>query len=327
MKKTLVVYVTMAAAMILAGGCASQPEADPIVAPTADDAALVAEYDRLLAQGIDDRTQREQLNHIRSQGVDQLRAWMLGEQPATAEQLGKARWNFGNAIKGYNRGLDWPDAPTLKVMRAKGAVKPDGKLDDATWKAVPSIAIAHAAVNKNKLDTPSGLVQLAWDDTHLYAAFRINDNNIIAPTGLEEVQVSQNDSAELFYLENPRFGIYWELNAGPQGEKLDALMMKYPHKWGGVQRLDESLEGMQIGIAIDGTLNEPGDVDKGYTIEVAIPWKQLRASGRPPRKGDQAWIMVGNSDRLNDKKLRYYAHLPITGWFHNIWGYSPAVFE
>ncbi len=43
-------------------------------------------------------------------------------------------------------------------------------------------------------------------------------------------------------------------------------------------------------VHVDGTLNQPGDVDRGWSAEVAFPWAGLKllADGRslPPRDGD-----------------------------------------
>jgi hypothetical protein len=43
-------------------------------------------------------------------------------------------------------------------------------------------------------------------------------------------------------------------------------------------------------VALDGTLNDPRDRDRGWTVELAIPWAAFADSGRntvPPRAGDQ----------------------------------------
>jgi hypothetical protein len=50
------------------------------------------------------------------------------------------------------------------------------------------------------------------------------------------------------------------------------------------------MRGLEIGIAIDGTLNNPTDKDTGWTVELAIPWKDLAeasADGEKPSVGDQ----------------------------------------
>ena len=58
---------------------------------------------------------------------------------------------------------------------------------------------------------------------------------------------------------------------------------------------------------VDGTLNDKSDVDRGWTVEIAVPWHSLtplaQADGRalPPRDGD-VWRM--DFSRFNTHKHR-----------------------
>ena len=53
------------------------------------------------------------------------------------------------------------------------------------------------------------------------------------------------------------------------------------------------IPGLKTAVHVHGTLNNPRDVDKGWTIEIAIPWEIVRALDtttdreRTPRDGDQ----------------------------------------
>ena len=58
-------------------------------------------------------------------------------------------------------------------------------------------------------------------------------------------------------------------------------------RWG---FLDWDFPGLRHSVHVDGTLNQGGDRDRGWTVELAFPWKGLRwlADGRtlPPKQGD-----------------------------------------
>ena len=58
-------------------------------------------------------------------------------------------------------------------------------------------------------------------------------------------------------------------------------------RWG---FLDWDFPGLRHAVHVDGTLNQRGDVDRGWTVELAFPWEglELIAGGRsvPPRDGD-----------------------------------------
>jgi hypothetical protein len=48
---------------------------------------------------------------------------------------------------------------------------------------------------------------------------------------------------------------------------------------------------LKSAVVVDGTMDKPGDKDKGYTVEVAIPWSSFtKAKNHPPKGGDE-WRM------------------------------------
>jgi hypothetical protein len=67
--------------------------------------------------------------------------------------------------------------------------------------------------------------------------------------------------------------------------------------------LDYDLPGLETAVKIDGTINDPSTVDKGWTLEIGIPWKSLKwlANGRslPPSEGDTWRMFFGRFQKLN----------------------------
>ena len=66
--------------------------------------------------------------------------------------------------------------------------------------------------------------------------------------------------------------------------------------------LDYDMEGLQTAVQIDGKINDPAHIDKGWTLEIAIPWKSMQwlANGRsiPPKAGDVWRIFFGRFQKL-----------------------------
>ena len=53
------------------------------------------------------------------------------------------------------------------------------------------------------------------------------------------------------------------------------------------------IQGLKKGVHVDGTINDPGDEDSGWSVELAIPWKVLGQCAHrrvPPDEGD-IWNM------------------------------------
>lgn len=62
------------------------------------------------------------------------------------------------------------------------------------------------------------------------------------------------------------------------------------------------MEGLQTAVKIDGTLNDNSDIDKGWSLEIAIPWNSLHllANGRsiPPQNGEVWNLFLGRFQKL-----------------------------
>lgn len=62
------------------------------------------------------------------------------------------------------------------------------------------------------------------------------------------------------------------------------------------------LAGLRSAVAVDGTLNDPTTVSRGWTVELAFPWKGMQplANGRslPPVDGDEWRIFFGRFEQL-----------------------------
>ena len=66
--------------------------------------------------------------------------------------------------------------------------------------------------------------------------------------------------------------------------------------------LDYDLPGLQVQVAVDGTLNDPRDIDRGWSAEITIPWASLAdlAGDRslPPKDGEVWGIFMGRFQQI-----------------------------
>ncbi len=72
------------------------------------------------------------------------------------------------------------------------------------------------------------------------------------------------------------------------------------------------LPGLQTAVQVDGTLNNNSDIDRGWSLEMAIPWDSLGllANGRslPPENGDVWTFFLGRFERLMSSGLEVTPH-------------------
>jgi hypothetical protein len=82
--------------------------------------------------------------------------------------------------------------------------------------------------------------------------------------------------------------------------------------------LNWDFPGLKTAVRIDGTLNDNSDIDKGWTLEMALPWAGMQwlADGRslPPKDGDEWRMFFGRFQKLEIKGKEVQPH---PGWAWN----------
>jgi hypothetical protein len=97
----------------------------------------------------------------------------------------------------------------------------------------------------------------------------------------------REDDFEIFLDPDGDGEAYFELEINALGTEFD-LFLDRPYSRGGRANIGWTMEGLQTGVSLLGTLNDPSDEDGGWSVEVAIPWSALvpPADGVPP---SSAW--------------------------------------
>jgi len=194
------------------------------------------------------------------------------------------------------------EVPQMRVMKlAKNAkINIDGKLEDEAWKsAVVSRPFVDVGTgNPNTAFPVNGSVKMAWDDTSMYLGFQVEDPDVIGgwPKDAKDPHLWEKDTVEIM-LDPDGDGDnndYYEIQVNPQNLVFDTQYDGYntpktePNGPFGHQDWSAKLKSA---VVVDGTMDKPGDKDKGYTVEVAIPWSSFtKAKNHPPKAGDE-WRM------------------------------------
>jgi hypothetical protein len=223
------------------------------------------------------------------------------------------------------------DISHYTAQKISGAPTIDGKLDEAFWKnASRSNSFRDMISGENPyLNTHAAVV---WDDQNLYVGYWIEEPDITATLTRRDAPIYKDNDVELFIagpdgyyeFEINSFGtiyevlFFWldayekkgyhnlpEFKRNVKGAKVfNGVGYRHPRgrrmgfwKW--------DMPGLRSAVHIDGSINNNQDKDKGWTVEIAIPWTSLKilaeGDGRalPPLKGD-TWRM--DFSRFNVKK-------------------------
>lgn len=136
-------------------------------------------------------------------------------------------------------------------------------------------------------------VRLGRDDDYLYIQAELEEPHVWATIETDNEVMFMDNNFEVF-IDPDRDGCnYYELEINALGS-LWELSLPRPYADGGVPVSGCNIDGLKRRIRIDGTLNDPADEDRGWVVEVGIPWSGLAryhaSGGCPPIAGDR-WRM------------------------------------
>lgn len=180
------------------------------------------------------------------------------------------------------------------IHRTAEPISIDGKRDEAAWQSADSVGdFVFPWWNEGDAERQQTDARMLWDDNYLYVSFYCHDKDVLATRTERDSDVYRDDCVEVFA--SPEFDHpenYFNLEINACGIALDNYRPggKEPEQaW--------NPEGILIACTVDGTLNESSDVDRGWTMEIAIPFRLFEhviADGHP---------RIGERWRLNLNRL------------------------
>ena len=175
-------------------------------------------------------------------------------------------------------------------MFSESQVELDGKLDDAAWQVAPWTAdfvdIEGDAKPKPRQRTRA---KMLWDAQNLYIAAELMETHLQGTLTEHDAVIFQDNDFEVFVDPDGDNHQYVEFEMNALNTTWD-LLLDRPYKDGGKADNGWEFDGLKSAVYLDGTLNDPSDQDKGWTIEIAIPWTAFRKSpvnAYPPQQGDR----------------------------------------
>jgi hypothetical protein len=205
--------------------------------------------------------------------------------------------------------------------RIQGPVTIDGDLTKACWRSAQKSGRFVDMVSGEPAFFDTRIASL-WDDSNLYVAYWLEEPSVRAvQTERDSLVWFDNDVEffldgedcyyeleinalntvyEVFFIyqnalkrssrfDTPEFDLY-SRNVDVLCGFQDGSRYKKHHRGKRWAFMDWDYPGLETAVRIDGAINEPATVDRGWTVEIALPWEGLRkllpGKGFPPKEGD-----------------------------------------
>ncbi len=207
--------------------------------------------------------------------------------------------------------------PVLVARRVEGAIAVDGRLDEAAWKSAQRSNPLRNADGSEAQPDLATVVMAAYDDTTLYLAFTVRDPAIESPYRNRDDELWNGDVVEVFLDPGADGKDYVELQVSPANVVFDALFESHrTPDW--PQARSFNPKGVKSAVQVTGTLNQAGDEDSGYDVEIAIPFGDLPGMKAPPEPSATLRANFFRIEARDGKVAGAQAFSPAAGDFHDL---------
>jgi len=177
------------------------------------------------------------------------------------------------------------------VYRASSRLVIDGIPDEEAWENAPWTKDFRDIEGALK-PTPAKRThaKLLWDDTFLYIAAELDETDVWATLKQRDTVIFYDNDFEVFIDPDGDTHNYYEFEMNALNTVWDLLLLKPYRDASNVAINSWNINGIVTAVHVNGTLNHPGDTDKGWTVEIAMPWSTLKEcafEGRKPANGEQ----------------------------------------
>lgn len=177
----------------------------------------------------------------------------------------------------YNRLLQIPLQYT--VLRTTEKMVIDGKDNEKDWGKAPWTQVFTDIETGEQVNPEhEAKCKMLWDDDFLYLFVKFKERNLWASIRNHDAVVFQDNAFEMFLAPGGETYNYFEFQINAYGTVWDLFMPK-PYRNGGIGLTSWDIKRLQKAVYLDGTLNNPADTDRSWSIELAVPFSSVLMNG------------------------------------------------
>lgn len=200
------------------------------------------------------------------------------------------------------------------AYRTTSAPVIDGVLDEGDWQQARWTAdfedISGEGFPRPKYRTRA---KMMWDDDYFYIGAELEEPYVRASLTEHDAIIYHDNDFEVFIDPDDDNECYYEIEVNALGTLFE-LMLNRPYRDGGNFYDQWDCPGLRHAVKINGTLNDSSDIDKSWTVEMAIPKRAVKTSFDPLLKAGACW-------RVNFSRVEWLSK-PEENW---VWTATGAV--
>ncbi|HWV64523.1 carbohydrate-binding family 9-like protein [Chitinophaga sp.] len=207
-------------------------------------------------------------------------------------------------------------------QETKDKVVIDGKLEEAGWQQAPWTDdfqdIEGDAKPAPALRTRA---KMMWDQQYLYIAATLQEPHIWGTLTDHDAIIFRDNDFEVFIDPDGDTHQYYEIEINALNTVMDLFMGK-PYRNMGEALINWDTKGIITAIHINGTINNPSDTDKEWTVEMAIPFSALSFFSRNQQPAENSLWRINFSRVEWDTDIKNGKYVKLQQPEHN-WVWSP----
>lgn len=223
----------------------------------------------------------------------------------------------------------------------KSGVRVDATMSDPAWKKAQEYRLqcyrsfrrmpdkTAAAIEKSKYWVEAS-ARLLYDDDNLYIGCRIENDDIRTLELKDQLRHYLTGDVIEVFLKPVEANGYFELYATPSGHKSTFFFPSRSFNNTVLIDRQELMPGVEVVSCVDGTLNNPNDIDRSWSTVLTVSRNLLEAKTGVPFDSRHPWtiLLAGYSfsqNRIFDTNFSY-PQLPVLN-YHVYEYYAPLILK
>jgi hypothetical protein len=181
-------------------------------------------------------------------------------------------------FKGFERLFTQPKHYVIAYTSTPPVI--DGDIDDKIWAEAAwteAFSDIEGELSNRPLPYHKTYAKMLWDNDYLYIAAKMEEKHVWANLTERDQIVFHDNDFEVFLEPGNSGHRYFEYEINALNTMFD-LYLPQPYRANANYFIPWDSKALKHAVKVTGTLNDPSDEDEGWTVELAIPFKDISSA-------------------------------------------------